>query len=73
MWLTPQTLLWPLYGLSSEKVDLTNWFGNTLYFLRTDPSVYVPELVGAAILFWFALVIVPRKKVYAFLKNGQVL
>lgn len=73
MWLTPQTLLWPVYGWAFPKYDLTNWLQNILYALRTDPGVYVPELVGAVLLVWFAVVIVRRKKVYALLKDGQVL
>ena len=73
MWLTPQTLLLPVYGLTLPKCELTYWFQNILYALHTDPVVYVPELVGVVILIWFALVIVRRKKVYAFLKDGQVL
>ena len=72
MWLTPQTLLWPLYGFAFEKVDLTLWTKNIFYALRTDPAVYVPELVGAAILVWFVVVLVRRRKVYAFIRNGQV-
>lgn len=74
MWLEPRTLLWPLYGFAFEKKDLTYWVQNILYALRTKPDVYLPELlVGTAMLIWFVLVLVRRRKVYAFIRNGQVL
>lgn len=73
MWLAPQTLLWPAYGWAFAKYDLTYWLQNILYALYTDPAVYVPELVGMAILIWFVLVLVRRGKVYAFIRNGHVL
>jgi len=71
MWLEPRTLLWPLFGFAFERIDLTYWVQNILYALLTDPSVYIPELVGATILIWFALVLVRRRRLYAFIKNGQ--
>ena len=70
MWLTPQTLLWPVYGWTFQKSDLTYWPQHILYALHTNPAVYVPELVGAVILIWFVLVLVRRRKLYAFIKNG---
>ena len=70
MWLTPRTLLWPLYGFTFEKMDLTHWVQNILHALRTDPGVYVPELIGAVILAWFTLVLVRQRKVYTFIRNG---
>ncbi len=72
MWLEPRTLLWPLYGLAFERIDLTYWAQNILYALRTDPGVYVPELVGAGILIWFALALVRRRKVRTSIRNWQV-
>ena len=73
MWLTPQTLLWPLYGFTFEKVALTHWIQNIFYALHTNPSIYVPELVGMVMLIWFVLVLIHQGKVYAFIQNGQVL
>ena len=73
MWLARQTLLWPAYGWAFQRYDLTYWLQNIFYALRTDPAVYVPELVGIAVLIWFALMLVRRGKVYAFIRNGRVL
>lgn len=72
MWLEPRTLLWPLFGFAFEKIDLTYWAQNILYTLRTDPGVYVPELVGAAILTWFVLALARRREVRTVIRNGQV-
>ncbi len=35
MWLTLQTLLWPVYGWTFEKVDLTHWIQNIFYVVHT--------------------------------------
>lgn len=72
MWLETQILLWPLYGWTWEKVDPAYWAQHIIYNLHADPAVYVPELVGAAILIWFVVVLVRRRKFYAFVRNGQV-
>jgi inner membrane protein len=71
MWLYPKTLLWPAFGIAFDKTSLENWLGNILVGLFTNPEVFIPELVGAAILIWFAVVLVHRKKVCAFIKYGQ--
>jgi len=70
MWLDPGTLLWPIYGFTFPKVDLSNWTLNMWHMLQTDPAVYVPEIVGAIILAGFVAVSVHRRKVYAFIRNG---
>jgi hypothetical protein len=71
MWRDPHTLLWPAYGLAFERADLTNWVSNIFHALLADPQVYVPELVGLAILLWFAQSLVRRRRVFAFLKLGK--
>ncbi len=72
MWLAPRTLFWPFLGFAFERADLTDWMLNMLYALLTQPEAYVPELVGAAILLWFGLILVRRKKLFAFIRYGQV-
>ena len=72
MWLTPKTLLWPIYGLAFERKDLTYLMHRILQALLTDPSAYVPEIVGFMILAAFMAVLVRRKKVYPFTRSGQV-
>jgi len=72
MWLSPRTLLWPLYGFSFEKVDLTYWMGDMFHALLTNPMAWISELVGAAIVICFVWLLVRRGNLYAFLRNGQV-
>ena len=72
MWCEPRTLLWPLYGLSFAEADITNWIYQIVHSLLTDPRVFIPELLGAVILMWFALALVRTKKVHAFVKHGQI-
>jgi len=71
MWLTPTTLFWPFSGFAFEKGDPAGWVPGILHALLTNPEVYVPELVGAAILLWFGLTLVRRRKVSAFIRYGQ--
>lgn len=72
MWLSPRTLLWPVLGFVFDRADLTDWMPNMLHALLTSPEVYVPELVGAAIIIWFAVELVHKRKVFAFVRYGQV-
>lgn len=72
MWRSPRTLLWPIYGLAFERLDLIDWMPRMLHMLVTDPKVYVPELVGVVILIWFAVGLVRGRKAFAFVKYGQV-
>ena len=72
MWRSPRTLLWPIYGLAFERLDLIDWMPRMLHMLVTYPKVYVPELVGAVILIWFAVGLVRGRKAFAFVKYGQV-
>ena len=72
MWQDPVTLLWPIYGWSFPKADLTNWLPNILYALRTDPSVYIPELIGALILMHFTLMLIKKKELYTLITHGIV-
>lgn len=72
MWYTPRTLLWPLLGLNFERIDLSSWAANIFHALLTDPAVYIPELVGVVILFWFTWVLLNTKKTFVFIKYGQI-
>ncbi|MFC2004715.1 metal-dependent hydrolase [Chloroflexota bacterium] len=72
MWRAPRTLFWPIYGFAFGRADLTDWIPNMFYALMTDPQVYVPELVGIAILIWFTITLVRKQKIFSFLRYGQV-
>lgn len=70
MWQAPKTIFWPLLGFAFEKQDITDFIPNTLNALFTDPEVYVPELVGAAMLIWFSWTLLHKRKVYSFIRHG---
>ncbi len=72
MWLTPRTLLWPLYGFSFERIDVNSWIQHLFYNLLNKPAVGIPELVGAAITIWFVWLLVHRRTLCAFIRSGQV-
>lgn len=71
MWLDPRTLLWPIYGFTFERADLTNWAQNILSSLLSDPAVYVPEIVGGVILLIFLVRLIRNKGVRRFLRYGE--
>lgn len=73
MWLSPQTLLWPAYGWSFAKANSTNFFGWLLQMFKiitTEPSVYVPEIMGFVVLVWFTARLIGTKRVYTFFRKG---
>lgn len=72
MWESPKTLLWPLFGLTFERVDLTYWMSRLLQALLLDPVTYIPELVGIAVVAWFVWLLWRRQRIYAFLRHGYV-
>lgn len=72
MWRTPQTLFWPLFGFAFDRINLTEWLPNIFNRLLTDPELYIPELAGIAIILWFGIMLVFRKKTYTFIRHGQV-
>jgi len=72
MWLTPRTLLWPAYGWAFERTDLSHWLKNLLYALRTNPIVFLPELVGAIILLGFFVQLARKGKLLLFIKKGTI-
>lgn len=71
MWLTPRTLLWPLYGFSFERVDLSYWTQAMFYALLTNPTTYISEVVGAVIVIWFVLLLVRKGNLYSFFRNRR--
>lgn len=46
MWLTPETLLWPLFGWTFPRMALDNYLLYLWTRLLSDPSVFVPEIIG---------------------------
>jgi len=72
MWRVPQTLFWPLLGIAFARIELADWLPGIFSALLTNPAVYVPELVGAAVLLYLGLMLVRRKKTGSFIKSGRL-
>ena len=72
MWKTPATLFWPLLGFSFPKIELEGWAQGIFHAMFFDPAVYIPEIIGLAIVLWFGVDAIRRKKVGAFIKYGRV-
>ncbi len=72
MWLMHHTLLWPLYGLSFPKGEWDFYWGEILHKSGIDPGLYIPEIIGGSILVLFAILIVLRKHVHTFIRNGRL-
>ncbi len=71
IWLTPKTLLWPLLGFTFDRVNVEDWLSFWFWDLFVYPQVFIPEVVGLAILLWFGFNLINRKKVGVFLKYGK--
>jgi len=72
MYLESRTFLWPVYGFTFRKTDVGDFSGRILHELHTDAAIYVPEIIGAAILIWFVLLLLRRGRVLAFARSGHV-
>jgi hypothetical protein len=59
-------------GWAFPERDLDNYLGSTLDGLISNPAAYVPELIGGLILACFALLLVRRNGVRAFVKRGRL-
>jgi len=70
MWHSPHTLLWPFYGWAFPRRSVDHFWRHIVENLEHNPGTYVPEIIGLVILGWFALGLVYRKRVHAFLRNG---
>jgi inner membrane protein len=70
MWLTPQTLLWPLFGWNFPYLSDFNWALTMLWEYFHDPSAYIPELVGLPFIIWFVYKLIRNRRVVSFLRDG---
>jgi inner membrane protein len=72
MWGMPATLFWPFMGLDFGKAEISNYLSNIFQALFTDPKSYIPEIAGLAILLWFGITVIVRKKAGVFLRYGKM-
>jgi len=72
MWLMRETLLWPLYGWSFPEEHWEFYWGDLVHRVSLDPDIYIPELIGGLVLLWVAVIIIRRKHIYSFIRNGRL-
>jgi membrane-bound metal-dependent hydrolase YbcI (DUF457 family) len=70
MWVAPATLFWPAMGFTFEKETLENWLWMIFRGAVSHPERAIPELIGLAVLVWFGVTLLFRKRVGAFFKHG---
>ena len=71
IWNDPVVLLWPLLGRLPES-ETAGWYSYIIKTLFSDPSVYIPEIVGFAVLLVLASRLVVRKELTTFTKTGAI-
>ncbi|OGO45101.1 MAG: hypothetical protein A2Z05_06810 [Chloroflexi bacterium RBG_16_60_22] len=71
MWSSPAVLLWPLLGFEFSRINVDLWLSNMWHVLFNEPSVYVPEIIGLAVLAWYGVTLVRGKRVGAFVRYGK--
>ena len=71
MWNNLGALLWPLLG-PLPKRDTIDWLSNIIQALLLQPEIYVSEIVGLAVILFFAYRLVKKKDIISFIRNGAV-
>ncbi len=71
IWNSPVVLLWPLLGPIPEK-ETVGWLFNIIQALFSQPSVYIPEIVGLVIVLLFAYRLMIRRSFISFIRSGAV-
>jgi inner membrane protein len=71
IWKEPVVLLWPLFGRLPES-ETAGWYSYIIEVLFSDPSVYIPEIVGFAVLLFLAFRLAVRRESTNFIKTGAI-
>ena len=72
MWRTPQTLFWPFKGWTFPKADIHNWIPEIIESAQTNPSTFIPEIIGISIIVSFLLYLLLNNRVLSFIKTGRI-
>ena len=72
MWLEPRTLFWPLHGLTFPRYEIADWLTNLIETLKSEPAVFMPEIMGAFIMILFMLQLLRSRSLLSFLRKGIV-
>ncbi len=72
MWLYPGILFWPYFGWGFPVRPEGNWVQSDIVSLVTDPSYYLPELIGFIIITYYFIRLVKKRQVKAFIREGKL-
>lgn len=72
MWLYREIFYWPLFGLKFPVRTEGNWAAEGLARLLTDPTYYIPEILGIIIMLYYFIKLLKQKKIKNFLFTGQL-
>ncbi|OOM05679.1 hypothetical protein CLOSAC_45480 [Clostridium saccharobutylicum] len=72
MWLYPEILFWPYFGWRFPVRPEGNWVQSDIIRLATDPSYYLPELIGIIIIAYYFVRLVKNRQMKAFLREGKL-
>jgi len=71
MWLYPGILLWPYFGLKFPQRVEGNWLNSDFVRLFSDPSYYIPEIIGFIIIACYFYPLAKNKRIKDFIKKGN--
>lgn len=72
MWLYPAILLWPYFGLKFPARAEGNWIQGNIDRLLTDPTYFLPEIIGFIIIAYYFIKLIRNKQVMEFIKQGKL-
>lgn len=72
MWQNPRTLFWPILGIEFERHETGEWLGGLFETLTSNPSVYIPEIIGGLIVAAFAWHIIKKRRFAVFITTGKI-
>jgi inner membrane protein len=71
MWLNPVALWWPLLGPIHREAT-AGWLASLWRGLTSDPTDYVSEIIGFAVILYLSLRLLIGRRVMRFLKTGNI-
>jgi len=71
MWMTQRTFFWPLWGWTFPSEGTRGWLDNWLVELTGNWQIIISEISGLAIIIFFVMVLISRKRLFSFLNRGQ--
>lgn len=73
MWQTPQTLLWPALGWEFPASGVTDLWRTLWQALISQPSAYVPEIIGILIFGIIGVRLITKRRLRDFLRRGRIM